>query len=150
MSKPFPHHHHPFHYAKHDSLTDLSFQAMLMVWYQVADMLRHQPPGTLLRYACGTLVMGALNGELFMFDSPDVSPGDQSTDFNLFRPQDFEGIDEHEFDAIRKGLLEVLASRPVFTRIDPQILAKAIEHNFRGSSIAEWCWEGACAPTHEG
>lgn len=139
-----PHHHHPVTYSKPGSVTENSFQAMLCVWYKVADILRTLPAGTLIRYPQGYLFMCELNGELFMFESMDVDPGAESSDFNSFRPDDFEGIDEHEFDQIKVDLEKVLASELVTASIASQVAADAISGRYTldHSSVANWIWDG--------
>lgn len=144
MNIKHPHRHNEVTYAAAGSVTETSFQAMLGVWYQVADKLRAMPPGTLMRYPEGYLFMGELNGELFMFESMDVEPGMKSCNFNLFRPDDFNGIDEAEFDQIKSGLESLLAAGPEYAAIDPEVIANAIDITYLTvtPSVANWLWDG--------
>lgn len=136
-----PHHHHNYTYSK-DSAEEAMFQSMLVVWYQLADMLRQHPPGTVLQYDGGELVMGEMNGELFMFESMDMSRNIHG--WNTFRPQDFNGIGESDWENIRDSL-EVWLEHPSFAeRINPELVSQAIMNNYAdASSRPHWVWDSA-------
>ncbi len=147
MNVPRPHHHNPITYAAHGSVTERSFQAMLAVWYTVADILRTKPAGTVIRYQQGHLLMGDLDGELFMFESMELNTDSDATDFSMFRPDDFNGIDEHEFDRVKKDLETALKSGLEFNSKAPELVAKAISQNYMKPSVENWVWDGVPGQT---
>ncbi|SPZ05320.1 Uncharacterised protein [Pseudomonas luteola] len=135
-----PHYHHPISYSVFECEED-SFQSMLAVWYQVADLLRTQPPGTTINYSTGELVMGSIDGELYMFDSQDLSPTMDAHDCTLFRPDEFE-TDITDMDNIRCALEEWLKSPQYSLSVDPETLAEAIRNTYEAESQANWRWNG--------
>lgn len=144
MSQAFPHKPAACTYSTAGSVTEQSFQRMLNAWNSVAAILRTKPAGTMIPYGSGTLLMGEFEGALVMFDSPDADPEIKHGDFNLFRPDDFDGIDEEEFDRIHADLIAWQAGEPVYLTIDPNSVAAAIDGNFciSSESVADWTWNG--------
>lgn len=137
-----PHNHRVVTYYVAGSAAETMFQSLLAVWYQVADILRQKPAGTVATYKGGSLVMGEMNGELFMFDSPDV--GNNSHDWNMFRPDDFNGIDADDLQQIRDSL-QLWLENPVYDApINPELVSAAITHHYSNtSSRPHWSWDAS-------
>jgi hypothetical protein len=135
-----PHHHHVVTYSSHQP-EETMFQSMLVRWYEVADILRQQPAGTVAKYLGGSLFMGSMNGELYLFDSPDLDIGSQ--DWNMFRPDDFNGIGESDLEDIRDHLVEWLQNQTYDAPVSPEAVAAAINHTYTDPhSQPHWTWDG--------
>lgn len=135
-----PHYHHVVTYSSHDDEENM-FQSLLVHWYQVADILRQLPAGTVANYPGGSLFMGALNGELYMFDSPDLD--EASTSFNMFRPDDFNGIGEDDLETIRDNLVSWLQNPTYDDPVSPEAIMGAVIYNYSDSNnVAHWVWDG--------
>lgn len=147
MLKAFPHKTVACTYSTEGSATEQSYQRMLTAWNQVSELLRSKPAGTLIPYATGTLVMAEFDGELVMFDSPDIEPHISNGSFNLFRPEDFDGIDELVFDEIHAGLVSILSAEPECVTMDPAYVALGIMENYRAESEPNWVWDGVAEGT---
>lgn len=136
----FPHPHTPVTYY---AAENVEFQAMLTVWYQVADMLRLQPPGTLIEYTNGTfLVMGEVAGKLVMFDSIDIGWDSTKPGISFIPPERFDGIDGEDLDTLRESL-EAWLANPVFHQAyTGEFIAQVITHNTGLPSEPNWVWCG--------
>ncbi|MGE8063730.1 hypothetical protein [Pseudomonas sp. NPDC089569] len=135
-----PHYHHIVTYSS-DADEENMFQSMLVLWYQVADILRQMPAGTIAKYQGGNLFVGALDGELYMFDSPDLDGASQT--FNMFRPDDFNGIGESDLQDIRDQLAVWLQNPTYDDSVSPDSISEAIIHNYGDShSEQHWAWDG--------
>lgn len=148
MSMALPHIHHPIRYCYGPD--EPAFQAMLHAWYQVADQLKTQPPGTVAKTQGDWLVMGDVGGELLMLSSPDLRPGSTSTNRDLMAPQYFNGIGAEEFDEIRAQLEEWLKGPVYAGTVDPQVVAENIAYNFgpNADAVADWQWDRVQHPDY--
>lgn len=134
-----PHYHHVVTYSSHVDEENM-FQSLLVHWYQVADILRQLPAGTVASYQGGSLFVGALNGELYMFDSPDLD--EASRDFNMFRPDDFNGIGADDLETIRDHLVLWLQNPTYADPVSPEAISGAIIYNYSDShNVAHWVWD---------
>lgn len=143
MPVTLEHNQPPLSYSSYDKAEEACFQALVVDWYKAAEIMRIKPPGTVAKLDSDTsLVMGELNGELYLFESPDLDP--LSTDCNLFRPEDWDGIGEHEFEQFGTWLRNWLASPEFSPMMAPDKVAANIDHNFRPEqpSVADWIWAG--------
>lgn len=138
----YPHKRTEMTYTSHEE-EEASFQQLLTVWNQVSDILVTKPAGTLADYEGGTLVMGELHGSIVMFDSPDICAKAVKPDANLFRIEDFDGIGKSDFDQIQVNLKEWLEA-PRFLEMEPVLIAKCIEYNYRPDATSSpfWAWDG--------
>lgn len=85
--------HHP------SGVDDPAFQSMLDTWNKIALVPAGAPIGTVADLDGEHLPMLVVGGQLHMAISPDYEP--RSTDLNVHRPEDFDGIGEEEFAEIK-------------------------------------------------
>ena len=136
-----PHHHHAVTYSSYPE-EEAAFQQVMGLWYQVADILRQLPAGTVASYQGGSLFMGEKSGELYMFDSPDLSRN--SSGWNTFRPDDFNGIGASDLQEICDLLLLWLLTPTYAAPINPELIAATIEHNYdAATSRPYWVWDSS-------
>jgi hypothetical protein len=138
-----PHLHHALTYSSHPE-EEAAFQQVVGVWYQIADILRQMPAGTVAAYQGGSLVMGEMGGELFLFDSMDLSR--TCSDWNTFRPDDFNGIGASDLNDIHELLVAWLESPKYAAPINPELISATIKHNYdAATSQPYWTWRASAS-----
>lgn len=147
MSNPYPLHHHELHFYSESD--DPAFVKMLLSWYAVADVLKQHPPGTIAEYGGKSpnyLFMATVNGELIMFETPDhPNTATDGEPWNIYRPDNFEGIGEEEFDVIRVDLETWLANPTFGVPASRHVIADAVVRGHREvDSDPDWVWIGNC------
>ncbi|MCY1457015.1 hypothetical protein D9M71_742730 [compost metagenome] len=85
--------------------------------------------------------MAEMDGELFMFDSPDLSR--DSIGWNTFRPDDFNGIGASDLNDIHDFLIAWTETPAFGTPVHPELVSGTIEQNYdKASSRPYWKWDG--------
>lgn len=144
MATPLQHKQPPLTYTHDGKAGETCFEALVVDWYKAAEIMRLMPPGTVAKLDSGTsLVMGELNGALYLFESPDLDP--ISAECNLFRPEDWSGIGVSEFEQFSTWLRSWLASPEYSTPVAAETVAACIDQNYQPAqpSIAHWIWAPA-------
>lgn len=136
---PFPFHHYPMTYG---NAVNESFQRLLVIWNQVADILKTKPPGTMIRAGNDGFVMGVMNGELAMFISEDLLQVDSDVTSCVYSIEYLNSASVAVLDEITAALSAWMKFQAYSFEVDPTHIANVLRHAYKSESVALWKWNG--------
>jgi len=95
-------------HSNYSRAEDPAVQQLLVVWNQVAPILAAASAGTIAKVDSESLFVAPVDGALAIFLSQDLSP--TAVYGKVFRPSDFDGIDDEEFAKLQSILEQWVAS----------------------------------------
>lgn len=138
-----PLHHRQITLPHHTDAEASAFIAMQRRWYQVADKLKTQPPGTVAVTPVDQLLLAPLNGELVLLSTPGLTGSETEADLPwLFRVEDTEEAGVQEYEAISRTLADWLAAPIYGEPVSPAHLSRMVALVFGGESVPCWAWSG--------
>jgi hypothetical protein len=138
-----PLHHRHITLPHHTDAEASAFIAMQRHWYQVADTLKTQPPGTVAVTPVDQLLLAPLNGELVLLSTPGLTGSETEADLPwLFRVEDTDEAGVQEYEAISRTLADWLASPIYGEPVSPVHLSRMVALVFGGESVPSWVWSG--------